>query len=131
MKCYSKTPLRLLLINENDLGKFNKKGDTYILYKTMMSNDINIGFYDNYLSTYSPTLSNTQYLDFATGKAYFYDIDSSYKDYEYSNNDVLYEVHLTPFNTIADSTILKGNTSLEDSIDNFASAKKPTQKLKV
>ena len=59
MKNYNNNSLMLMPISEEEIGKFNKMGDIYILYTTMFSNNIEIGLIDNYLSVFSPTLSNT------------------------------------------------------------------------
>ncbi len=115
MKISNKSTLRLALINENNISKHNNN-NTYVLYKTIFSDDINIGLIDNYLTLFSPTLSNTEYLDYATSKAYFYDVNNTL---DYYDSDIIYDVKLTADNTIADSTIIKGNISLNDTIDNY------------
>ena len=123
MKNYNNNSLMLMPISEEEIGKFNKMGDIYILYTTMFSNNIEIGFIDNYLSVFSPTLSNTTYLEYANGKAYFYDLDSSYEKYDNDENRPIYEVVPSRNNTVESYKIIIGDNSLEVFINTQQSKK--------
>lgn len=123
MKNYNNNSLMLMPISEEEIGKFNKMGDIYILYTTMFSNNIEIGFIDNYLSVFSPTLSNTAYLEYANGKAYFYDLDSSYEKYDNDENRPIYEVVPSINNTVGSYKIINGDNSLEVFINTQQSKK--------
>ena len=123
MKNYDNNSLMLMPISEEEIGKFNKMGDIYILYTTMFSNNIEIGFIDNYLSVFSPTLSNTVYLEYANGKAYFYDLDSSYEKYDNDENRPIYEVVPSINNTVGSYKIINGDNSLEVFINTQQSKK--------
>ena len=123
MKNYNNNSLMLMPISEEEIGKFNKMGDIYILYTTMFSNNIEIGFIDNYLSVFSPTLSNTTYLEYANGKDYFYDLDSSYEKYDNDENRPIYEVVPSINNTVGSYKIINGDNSLEVFINTQQSKK--------
>lgn len=116
----NKNSLTLVAISEAELPKFNKIWDTYVLYKSIISNDIQIGLMDNYLSYFAPSLTNISYLEYADSKAYFYDPNSYYKGIDNEDRSI-YEIVPSKNKTVSSYSIINGNEPLDSFIDNASS----------
>ena len=117
----------LMPITEREKEKYEKDswdGSLYVLYKTPLSEEIQIGMLSASMQRYFPATANVWNLEYATSKAYFYNGCSELeKNAELVTDRPVYKIRPSDKRTVLGYDILNGTKEnglrvwLEDVVD--------------